>query len=141
MSLQTTLERECRAGHPPEGVRQVLIRDLVMPCSIGVHAHEELAKQRVRLNLELEVAEAAAPIDDKIENVVCYDEIISGIRRIVDAGHVRLIETLAERIAQSCLADPRVRRVRVQVEKLDVYDDVASVGIAIERVNLVTNPS
>jgi dihydroneopterin aldolase len=113
----------------------VLIRDLVMLCSIGVHAHEHDAKQRIRINMELDALEGARPIEDDLRNVVCYDEIISAVRRIVDAGHVRLIETLAERIAGLCLSDPRIRRARIQIEKLDVYADVGSVGVAIERFN------
>ena len=116
-------------------LRRVFVRDLVMMCSIGVHAHEHENKQRVRLNLDLDALETAEPIDDDLRNVVCYDEIISAVRRVVDAGHVRLIETLAERIAGLCLADPRIRTARVQIEKLDVYDDVASVGVAIVRHN------
>lgn len=115
--------------------RLVLIRDLVMMCSIGVHAHEHDAKQRIRINMELDALEGARPIEDDLRNVVCYDEIISAVRRIVDAGHVRLIETLAERIAGLCLSDPRIRRARIQIEKLDVYADVGSVGVAIERFN------
>jgi len=115
--------------------RLVLIRDLVMLCSIGVHAHEHDAKQRIRINMELDALEGARPIEDDLRNVVCYDEIISAVRRIVDAGHVRLIETLAERIAGLCLSDPRIRRARIQIEKLDVYADVGSVGVAIERFN------
>jgi 7,8-dihydroneopterin aldolase/epimerase/oxygenase len=114
--------------------RLVLIRDLVMLCSIGVHAHEHDAKQRIRINMELDALEGG-PIEDDLRNVVCYDEIISAVRRIVDAGHVRLIETLAERIAGLCLSDPRIRRARIQIEKLDVYADVGSVGVAIERFN------
>jgi dihydroneopterin aldolase len=115
--------------------RLVFIRDLVMSCSIGVHAHEHDAKQRIRLNLDLDVAEGALAIEDDLRNVVCYDEIISAVRRIVDTGHVRLIETLAERIAGLCLSHPRIRRARIQIEKLDVYADVASVGVVIERCN------
>jgi dihydroneopterin aldolase len=117
------------------GLRRVFIRDLVMKCSIGVHAHEQVAKQRIRLNLDLDVTEGDQPLNDDLRNVVCYDEVISAVRRIVDAGHVRLVETLAERIAALCLADTRVRKARVQIEKLDVYGDVESVGIAIERIN------
>jgi len=117
------------------GLRRVFVRDLVRLSSIGVHAHEHDAKQRIRLNLDFDVAEGSAPINDDLRNVVCYDEIISAVRRLVDAGHFRLIETLAERVASLCLADPRIRKVRVQIEKLDVYADVASVGVAIERVN------
>jgi 7,8-dihydroneopterin aldolase/epimerase/oxygenase len=133
MTTATALAPRLATSAP--ACRLVLIRDLVMLCSIGVHAHEHDAKQRIRLNLDLDVAEGTAPIGDDLRNVVCYDEIISAVRRIVDAGHVRLIETLAERIAKLCLSDPRIRRARIQIEKLDVYADVGSVGIAIERFN------
>ncbi len=132
MTSATALVPRLAAAAP--ACRLVLIRDLVMLCSIGVHAHEHDAKQRIRINMELDALEGG-PIEDDLRNVVCYDEIISAVRRIVDAGHVRLIETLAERIAALCLSDPRVRRARIQIEKLDVYADVGSVGIAIERFN------
>jgi len=131
-SLRHTVQAEPMT--PPE-LRRVFVRDLVMNCSIGVHAHEHEHKQRVRLNLDLDVLEAIEPLEDDLRNVVCYDEIISAVRRIVDTGHVRLIETLAERVAGLCLADPRIRTARVQIEKLDVYQDVASVGISIVRHN------
>lgn len=121
-----------RAG---EGLRRVLVRDLMLGCEIGVFRHERGARQRVRINLDLAVREDALPIADDLRNVVCYDEIVSGIRRLVEAGHLNLVETLAERIAEMCLADARIRRALVRVEKLDVYPDVASVGIEIERIN------
>ncbi|HZB92410.1 MAG TPA: dihydroneopterin aldolase [Stellaceae bacterium] len=115
--------------------RRILVRDLVLACEIGVFRHERGARQRVRINLDLAVREEAAPIADDLRNVVCYDEIVSGIRRLTEAGHVNLVETLAERIAAMCLADARIRRAVVRVEKLDVYPDVASVGIEIDRIN------
>jgi dihydroneopterin aldolase len=54
-------------------------------------------------------------------------------RSIAQATHVRLAETLAERIAIALLADARVQRVRVSVEKPDVLPDVTSVGVVVER--------
>ncbi|MHA1598894.1 MAG: dihydroneopterin aldolase, partial [Alphaproteobacteria bacterium] len=45
------------------------------------------------------------------------------------------VETLAEDIAAMCLDDARVRSARVRVEKLDVFVEVASVGVEIERFN------
>ena len=57
----------------------------------------------------------------------------AGARAIVAAGHVRLAETLAERIAAACLEDHRVRTVRVTLEKLEVFADAASAGVAVER--------
>jgi 7,8-dihydroneopterin aldolase/epimerase/oxygenase len=117
------------------GLRRVLVRDLVIPCEIGVFRHERGARQRVRINLDLAVREGEVPVADDLRNVVCYDELVSGVRRLAEAGHVNLVETLAERIAELCLADARIRRALVRVEKLDVYPDAASVGIEIERIN------
>lgn len=55
------------------------------------------------------------------------------VRQIVQEGHVRLVETLAERIAAGVLADTRVHVVRVKIEKLDVFEEIESVGVEIER--------
>ncbi len=116
-------------------VRHVFIRDLVLACSIGVHGHERQADQRVRINLDLAVQEDGLRLDDDIENVVCYEKIADSVRAIVGQGHVKLVETLAEKIAGVCLKDKRIRSLRVRVEKLDVFADAASAGVEIERVN------
>jgi dihydroneopterin aldolase len=115
------------------GLRQVFIRDLVLPCRIGVHRHEKEGLQRIRINLDLSVREGEAPINDALGNVVCYEDIATGVRSIVSAGHINLVETLAERLASFCLQDSRVVAVRVRVEKLDVFPDAASAGIEILR--------
>ena len=112
---------------------RIVVRDLLLMCSIGVHEHEKLAPQRVRINADMAVVETAGPVGDDIANVVSYEDVIAGIKRVIAAGHINLVETLADRIAELCLADARVASARVRVEKLDVYAEAASVGIEIER--------
>jgi dihydroneopterin aldolase len=73
------------------------------------------------------------PAKDELSRVVDYERVAGSVRKIVSEGHVRLVETLAERIAEACLEDARVRIVRVRVEKLDIFADMESVGIEIER--------
>jgi len=115
--------------------RHVFVRDLVLDAHIGVHQHEKLGPQRLRINVDLAVWEKDVDgIGDRLANVVCYEEVVSGIRALVMQGHVNLVETLAEQIAAFCLEDRRVRVARVRVEKLDVFADAASVGVEIERV-------
>ncbi len=126
--------------HPlpqPEGAprsRRVFVRDLVLPCLIGVHRHEQDGRQRVRINLDLEVIESDGPIQDRLANVMCYETLVADVRALVGTGHVNLVETLAERIAERCLADHRVVRARVRVEKLEAIAEAASAGVEIERV-------
>ena len=125
-------------------LRHVFVRDLVLAAAIGVHGHERGRRQRVRINLDLGVEEdgalaSAGPDDprEQLSRVVDYEAVVEAVRRIVGAGHVALVETLAERIASACLADRRVRLARVRVEKLDAIDGAESVGIEIERRNPV----
>lgn len=116
-------------------LRHVFVRDLMLDAQIGVHHHEKQGPQRIRVNVDLAVWEKDVDgIGDQLANVVCYEEVVSGIRSLVAEGHVNLVETLAEQIAALCLEDRRVRVARVRVEKLDVFADATSVGVEIERV-------
>ncbi len=127
--------RPLRALAPDERLRRVFVRDLVLSCLIGVHRHERDGKQRVRVNLDLDVEDTGEMVGDRLVNVVSYEDLVEELRALAAAGHINLVETLAERIAEVCLDDRRVRRARIRVEKLDVFADAASVGVEIERSN------
>ncbi len=114
-------------------VRHVFIRDLILTGLIGVHTHEKKKPQRLRINLDLAVKETPAAVEDRLSDVVSYEDVADGIRTMVTNGHVNLVETLAERIADMCLNDERVQAARVRIEKLDVFEDAASAGVEIER--------
>jgi dihydroneopterin aldolase len=131
-----------RATDTSRRLRKMFVRDLVLNASIGVHPHEHAAAQRIRINLDLAVAEDGpgnvsrpAVGRDDLSRVVDYEAIVNRVRAIAGAGHVQLVETLAERLAEACLEDARVAWARVRVEKLDVFADAASAGVEIERPN------
>ena len=113
--------------------RRVFISDLVLECLIGVHKHERDGSQSVRINLDLTVLEPSEPIDDRLSNVLCYENLIVKVRQLAATGHVNLVETLAERLANLCLNEQTVKSVKVRVEKLEVFVDAASVGVEIIR--------
>lgn len=115
-------------------IRHVFVRDLQLMASIGVYATEQDILQRIRINVDVSVDESLAVVDGDLGSVVCYDNIVRRIRTLVESGHIHLVETLAERIADMSLQDRRVRGVRVRVEKLDAVADTASVGVEIERL-------
>lgn len=118
-----------------KGIRHLFVRDLLLACRIGVHPHEQGAAQRVRLNLDLGVAESGPMRTDALADVVDYQALVLRVRAALADRHVNLVETLAEQVAQLCLEDPRVRSARVRVEKLDAIADAAAVGVEIERLN------
>ena len=118
---------------PP--LRRVFLKDLVLHAAIGVHPHEHGVTQRVRVNIAFGVADepGLAIGRDDLSRTVSYERVVQLVKRIIDEGHVRLVETLAERIAAGVLADRRIRVIRVMIEKLDVFTELDSVGVEIER--------
>jgi dihydroneopterin aldolase len=118
-------------------IRRVFVRGLSLQARLGVHPHEKAAPQRVVIGVELAVEDDAAPgsigVDD-MRRVVDYERIVKAARAAVADGHTLLVETLAERIAAAALADPRVLKARVMVEKPDAFPDAATVGVVIERM-------
>jgi dihydroneopterin aldolase len=115
-----------------EGARYtVTVRGLILMCSIGIRPHERGRRQRVRVSVDLTAADPF-PGEDR-RRIINYEKIVAGIREVASAGHIDLCEGFAERICTACFADPRVERVRVSVEKLDVFPDAEGVGAILER--------
>ncbi|PAL21928.1 dihydroneopterin aldolase [Acetobacter syzygii] len=121
------------ADQPP--LRCLFLKNMVLDAHIGVFPHEQGVTQRIRVSVHFGVDDRTdlevGP--DDLSRTVSYERVVQLVHRIVQEGHVRLVETLAERIASGVLADARVRVVRVRIEKLDVFEEIEAVGVEIER--------
>ena len=109
----------------------IFVRGLVLPISVGVYDEEQGVKQKVSFTVEAAVVPTIAVKGDEIAEVPSYDDLAGAVRAVVSAGHINLVETLAERIAEHCLKDERIVSVLVRVEKLE--RGPASVGVEIVR--------
>jgi 7,8-dihydroneopterin aldolase/epimerase/oxygenase len=114
-------------------VRHVFVRDLDLMALIGIYDHEKVKPQRIVVNVDLSVQEAEGTMSDDIDHVVSYEIVVKKIEAIVAAGHVNLVEILAEKFAEACLRDKRVLAARVRIEKPDIIPNARSVGVEIER--------
>lgn len=122
-----------RIADAGRGIRHVFVRDFVAEANIGAYTSEAGRAQKVRINIDLAVDEEGVAHTDRLEDVVCYDRVVDDIKTIIGAGHINLVETLAERIAGMALQDHRVLSVRVRVEKLQAVEGAESVGVEVER--------
>ncbi|MFQ6017212.1 MAG: dihydroneopterin aldolase [Kiloniellaceae bacterium] len=113
------------------GAQRIRLTDLTLDCRIGVTEEERAKRQRLRINIELEVR-PEAPRQDRISEVVDYGPLVEKVRRVCAEAEFRLLESLAGRIAAACLFDPRVTRARVRIEKLDRYPDMRGIGCELE---------
>lgn len=122
-----------RIADAKNSIRHVFVRDLELDAHIGVYRHEHGRSQPIRINVDLAVKEVEQPISDSLQNVVDYEKVVRDIQRIVSKGHLKLVETLADLIAEACLQDQRILTARIRIEKLQAIDEARGVGVEIER--------
>lgn len=83
----------------------------------GVYADEKRDGQEFVVDVTLRLPLHLAAVTDDVSDTVHYGELAERIVDIVQGEPADLLETVAERIADDVLADPRVESVTVTVHK------------------------
>ena len=112
---------------------RILVIDLAGHCIIGVNEEERREKQEVIINLALETDLALPCRSDRFEDTIDYRALKKRILARVEDSDFRLLEALAQAVAEVCLADAMIRRVRVRVEKPGALRFARSVAVEIVR--------
>ncbi len=111
----------------------VYIRDLRVDAVIGVYEWEQRIHQTLRLDLELGADVAAAAAKDAIEDTVNYKAVAKRVVALVQASRYRLVETLAEHIAQALMTEFGLPWLRLSLGKPRAVRGAQEVGVVIER--------
>ncbi len=111
--------------------RQIFLNEIILNVSVGVNPEEKINRQNVIISVTVDVTEPTKPIDDAIEHVLSYDDILKDVERIVLSGHTNLLETLAERIKDCVLQYPHATGVTIMIEKPDIYAHVKTAGVRL----------
>ncbi|MDD9716350.1 dihydroneopterin aldolase [Dinoroseobacter sp. PD6] len=111
---------EARALHlSRDGRDRISLRDYVLEVEIGAFQAERGTRQRVRFNVVVEVRTAAETLADDVDKILSYDTLTEAIHGALAEERINLLETLAERVADRILSDPKAARAFVRIEKLD----------------------
>ena len=102
----------------------------------GVYAFERERGQTFSVDAVLEVDTRAAAVGDDLDKTVNYADLAQQLHAVLTGEPVNLLETLAQRLAEVCLADPLVDAVEITVHKPQAelgvpFDDVT---VTIRRV-------
>jgi dihydroneopterin aldolase len=114
-----------------EIIAAIVLKGFEVSASIGVHDHERAARQRIVLDVEITVDQAARPETDTIDQVLDYDFIREEVHALLAARHYDLQESLCYDILDFCLARPEVVSATVYSRKPDIYPDCDSVGFRL----------
>ena len=113
--------------------RKVIITDLMLLISIGIHKFEKIKKQKVKFNINIDINPSLLPIEKKLNSIVNYETIIKIIEKLTKKKHYELLETLAEDIFFELFKDINVREIKLKIEKTQIIKNTSSVGIEITK--------
>ena len=115
----------------PEGLDRVSVLGIAARGFHGVFDHEKRDGQTFVVDVVLGVDTRRAAAADDLASTVDYAAVAADVVAIVSDGSLDLIETLAQRIADACLARDLVEAVEVVVHKPD-----APVGVPFDDVTV-----
>jgi 7,8-dihydroneopterin aldolase/epimerase/oxygenase len=114
-------------------VDKIFITNLLIRAVIGVNETERETPQDILVNVTAYTDTRPAAQSDNVADGVDYAELTKKIRALVEAARRFTVEALAEDIAALALANPKVQKVTVRVEKPGAVTGAQSVGVEIER--------
>lgn len=112
---------------------KILIKDLLLRCTIGVSPEERREKEDIVINIVLDLDLRSVGKSDLMDDTVNYRDLKKRIIAMVEHSQYSLIESLADRIAFLCLECPRVLEASVLVEKPGALRFARSVGVEVVR--------
>ena len=116
--------------------RKVLINDLTLLMSIGIHDFERIEKQEVKLNINIDINPLLVPVENKLNSIVNYETIVKDVTKLTKNKHYELLETLAEDIFFILFKNTNIKKIKLKIEKTQIIKNTSSVGIEITKKRL-----
>lgn len=117
----------------PTARDQILIEALVLKASIGIFPREYKRKQKIQIDLILDVEKLDEGSLYARDNILRYDHVVNDISDLLSNNHFELVETLAEKITETCFEYASVEHVNITVTKLDAVKAARRVGVRLQR--------
>ena len=113
--------------------KKVIVKDLILFLSVGIHQFEKLKKQKVKFNIEITTDPNLKP---DIKTIVNYENIINDIKRLTKKTHFELLEGLSESIFEEIFKNKKIKKIKLKIEKLDIIKETTSVGIEVIKTKI-----
>ena len=113
--------------------KKIIVKDLILLLSVGIHQFEKLEKQRVKFNIEISTDPNLKP---DIKSIVNYENVINDIKRLTKKTHFELLEGLSEAIFDEIFKNKKIKKIKLKIEKLDIIKETSSVGIEVIKTRI-----
>ena len=113
--------------------KKVIINELILNLTLGYYDFEKEKPQKVKFSLEANYKDKKPTNDKDLKSIVNYDKLVRLIKKLTKNKHYNFLETLAEDVFDELFKDKRIDKISLQIEKLEIMKDCASVGIQISK--------
>jgi dihydroneopterin aldolase len=111
----------------------IFLYDLKIDTVIGIWEWERKIRQTVSIDLEMGADIRRAAATDSIDDTLNYKKVAKRVRQLVSESEYQLVETMAERIAETVLAEFEIPWIDVRVNKPGAIRGARDVGVRIRR--------
>ena len=113
--------------------KKILIKELILDLKLGFYNFEKEKTQKVKFSLEIDYKDKKPTNDKDIKSIVNYGQVVKIITKLARNKHYNFLETLAEDVFDLLFKDKRIGKIMLQIEKLEIIKECASVGIQITK--------
>ena len=113
--------------------KKIIVKDLILLLSVGIHQFEKQKKQKVKFNIEITTDPNLKP---DIKTIVNYENVINDIKRLTKKTHFELLESLSESIFDEIFKNKKIKKIKLKIEKLDIIKETTSVGIEVIKTKI-----
>ncbi|WP_415294761.1 dihydroneopterin aldolase [Candidatus Pelagibacter sp. Uisw_113] len=113
--------------------KKILIKELTLDLKLGYYDFEKEKTQKVKFSLEIDYEDRKPTNDKDIKSIVNYGQVVKLIIKLAKKKHYNFLETLAEDVFDVLFKDKRIGKIMLQIEKLEIIKECASVGIQITK--------
>ena len=113
--------------------KKIIVKDLILLLSVGIHRIEKLKRQKVKFNIEITTD---PDLKSDIKSIVNYESVINDIKKLTKKSHFELLESLSESIFDRIFRNKKIKKIKLKIEKLEIIKETTSVGIEVTKTKI-----
>ena len=113
--------------------KKIIVKDLILLLSVGIHQFEKLKRQKVKFNIEITTD---PNLKSDIKSIVNYESVINDIKILTKKSHFELLESLSESIFDKIFRNKKIKKIKLKIEKLEIIKETTSVGIEVTKTKI-----
>lgn len=109
------------------------IKNLKLQTIIGIFDWEQTVNRDIIINITIELKDNKVLVSNDISDTIDYDKTVSFIKEMAKNKKFKLVETMAQEIANKIMSDEKVKECIVEIDKVGAVENLESFSVAIKK--------